>query len=358
MKERVEFKVIKMVPFVSVIFPIRNEISTIEKGLHCIFVQRYPKERFEVIVVDGMSDDGTRELVHNIIVKNPQISVYMVDNPRHIVPTALNLGISQAKGDIIVRVDGHTLITPDYISESVSTLMRTGADNVGGLMTPLGYGWRGETIALAHNLRFGLGGGLFHYSTKETEADTVYMGCFRRDVFTRVGFFDEDLVRNQDIELNGRIRQAGGRIVLSPRIRSTYFCRKSLVSLWHQNFANGLWLFPTVAKNPAALSWRHYVPFVFISTLIGCGIISLFVNFGWITFVIVFGSYMIATCIASLTAAYRYGWRFALSLPIVFFILHISYGLGTLVGLYKSVTHHIQRFSPKNLLSLFLRKIV
>src|SRR5205823_768708 len=139
--------------------------------------------------------------------------------------TGLNSAIQAARGDVIARVDGHTLIAPNYISEGVATLLRTGADNVGGLAISTGSGLIGETIAVAERSHFGLGGALFRRATKETEADTVYMGIFRRDVFAQVGFYDEELARNQDIELNGRIRRAGGRIVLSPRIRAIYFCR-------------------------------------------------------------------------------------------------------------------------------------
>src|SRR6185295_4902926 len=130
------------------------------------------------------------------------LDVRVLDNPTRIVPAGLNKAISQATGEIIVRVDAHTIISPDYVSESVAVMQRTGADVVGGRMTPVGKGWIGETIALAHNLRFGLGGALFHRSNRETDADTVYMGVFRSDVFDRVGAFNEKLVRNQDIEMN------------------------------------------------------------------------------------------------------------------------------------------------------------
>jgi succinoglycan biosynthesis protein ExoA len=327
---------IETVPYVSVIMPIRNEAACIEHSLRAVVAQDYPLKRMEILIADGMSDDGTRDVIQCFTISNPQLAIHILDNPKRSVPTGLNLAIRQAKGDIIVRVDGHTLIAPDYISEGVATLIRTGADNVGGLMTPVGHGWIGKTIALAHNLRFGLGGGLFHRATKETEADTVYMGIFRREVFTTIGLFDEGLVRNQDIELNGRIRQAGGRIVLSPRICSTYFCRSSLYGLWKQNYANGIWLIPTVVKTAKALSWRHYVPLSFISAILASSIVSLIVSSGWIPLSIILGTYLLSCFILSATSASKYGWSFIFSLPIVFFILHFSYGIGSFISLIKN----------------------
>lgn len=334
---------IKTYPFVSVVMPIRNEVTWIERGLSAILAQDYPADRMEVIVVDGMSDDGTRTVVQSFAVQHSHIAIRILDNPAHTVPAALNIGLRAACGSVIVRVDGHTVIAPDYISEGIALLLRTKADNVGGLMTAVGQGWIGETIAIAHELRFGLGGGLFHRATKETEADTVYMGIFRRDVFDRVGIFDEEMTRNQDIELNGRIRQAGGRIILSPRIRSVYHCRDSLRALWKQNYANGIWLFPTITKTPQALSVRHYIPLAFVASLLLSGIAALRLHAGRILFAVIAGSYVVATGGASISASARHGRRFLVSLPLVFVTLHVSYGLGSLVGLYQKIVRGIGR---------------
>jgi succinoglycan biosynthesis protein ExoA len=335
-------------PFVYIIMPIRNEAAFIERSLSALLMQDYPPERMEVLVVDGMSEDGTRQIVQTLIANTARHLIRLIDNPERIIPTGLNRAIRHARGEVIVRIDGHTLIAPDYISEGIDTLRRTGADNVGGLASPAGEGWIGETIALAYNVRFGVGGALFRRATRETEADTVYMGIFRRDVFDRIGFFDEELIRNQDIELNGRIRRAGGRIILSPCIRSTYFHHHSLQSLWSQNYANGLWLFPTLTKTWRALSWRHYVPLVFVSSLLLSGIASLSVPGGWLVLTAIAGSYLIATAIVSISTARKHGWRVVLSLPIVFVTLHFSYGMGSLRGLGRMVARWLkQRLFPK-----------
>jgi len=330
-------------PFVSVIMPIRNEAVFIEAGLSAILTQDYSLEHVEVLVADGMSNDGTREIIQHFIAHNPHVSIRILDNPKRTIPTGLNIAISSAKGDVIVRVDGHTLIPHNYISEGVATLIRTGADNVGGLAVSSGKGRIGETIAIAERLRFGLGGALFRRAEDETEADTVYMGIFRRDVFDRIGLYDEDLTRNQDIELNGRIRRAGGRIVLSPRIRATYFCRNSLRSLWKQNYANGLWLFSTIEKTPQALSFRHYIPLMFVSSLLISIIMVPAILAGRIMLAAITSSYVLASVIASLAASAQYGRRLAFFLPLVFATLHFSYGIGSLIGLCQKMNQAIRR---------------
>ena len=325
------------VPFVSIIMPVYNEAAFIEEGLNCLLAQDYPNRAMEILVVDGMSNDNTRDIVRQFISRIPQVPIRLLDNPSRIVPTALNLGLQQAKGDVIVRVDGHTLIAVDYISKSIEALKRSGAECVGGLMSPVGIGWIGETIALAHNLRFGLGGGVFHRAAQETEADTVYMGVFRREVFEKAGLFDEDLIRNQDIELNGRIRKSGGRIVLSPLVKSTYFCRTSLAALGKQNFMNGLWLLPTIQKCPGSLSIRHFVPLAFISFLLVGVIVGAAFPSGWIMLAAILGSYIAASLLSTIAASACHGWRFFIPLPVVFATLHFSYGAGSLMGLFRSI---------------------
>jgi len=330
-------------PTVTVLLPIRNEATFIKLSLQAVADQNYPSELMEVLVLDGMSEDGTREIVTQFLDKNPDMRIRLLDNPERTVPSALNLGLAQARGEVIVRVDGHTLIAPDYVSEGVATLIRSGAECVGGLMRPVGHGWIGETIALAHSLRFGLGGGAFHHASKEIEADTVYMGIFRRDVFDRVGLFDVDLWRNQDIEMNGRIRHTGGRVLLSPRICSTYFPRGSLRALWKQNFANGLWLIPTIRKTPGALSYRHFVPLAFVSALVVSAIAWRTLPVGGVMLTGVLGCYFLALLIATAVASARHGWHFAFSLPIVFVTLHLSYGAGSIAGFFRAMTGRLSQ---------------
>lgn len=336
-------------PLVTIIMPIRNEARFINSSVSSVLAQEYPRERLEVILLDGMSTDGTREAVEAVLndLNNPKycssnkrvdpVKVRVVDNEGRIVPTGLNKGIAIAQGEIVVRVDAHTVLSPNYVAQSVRSLKRTGADVVGGLMTPVGKGLIGETIALAHGLRFGLGGALFHRATQETEADTVYMGVFRRDVFERVGLFNESLVRNQDIELNGRVRQSGGLVILSPEIRSLYFCRNTLRALWTQNYKNGLWVPRTISLSPTSLSYRHFVPLAFVLALVFSGLVAFASTIGSVAFMLIVGSYLLCSLVSSISAARTNGWRYVLTLPIVFLFLHASYGIGSLVGMVKIV---------------------
>ena len=207
----------KSFPFVSVIMPIRNESDFIARSLGGVLTQDYPHDRMEVLVADGLSSDNTREIVRGLA-DHSDVPIILVDNPGQIVPTGFNTALKQARGEVIVRVDGHTIIEHDYITCCVEALYRSGADNVGGKMNAVGRGALSQAIALATSSSFGVGGARFHYSNKEEFVDTVYMGAWRREVFERIGCFDEEMVRNQDDEFNYRLRSHGGKILLSPTI--------------------------------------------------------------------------------------------------------------------------------------------
>ena len=202
------------IPLVTVVMAVRNEGAFLEESLGSVLAQDYPADRLEIILADGMSEDGTRAAAEGLRVRHPGLTV--IDNPGRVVATGLNAAIRRARGDVIVRVDGHTVIAPDYVRQCVDALERTGADNVGGRMNAVGAGPFGEAVALATSSPFGVGGARFHYSTEEEWVDTVYLGAWRRDVFERIGFFDEELVRDQDDEFNYRLRATGGRVLLTP----------------------------------------------------------------------------------------------------------------------------------------------
>ena len=315
-------------PLVSVIMPIRNEAEHIERCLDAVVGQDYPVDRLDVIVVDGMSDDDTREITSGYVQGYP--NVHLLDNPQRIVPTALNIGIRAARGDIIIRVDGHTTIAPDYIHQCVTTLERTGADNVGGRMDAQAPGYFGKAVALATSSPFGVGNSRFHYSRKEEWVDTVYLGAYRREVFDRIGLFDEELVRNQDDEFNYRLSACGGRILLCPQIRSQYTNRSSPRKLWRQYFEYGYWKVRVLQKHPRQMQWRQFVPPAFVmALLVALGLSALKVF--W-PLALIAGSYMVANLAACLWIARRCGLQY-LVLPVVFSILHLSYGTGFLNGL-------------------------
>ena len=318
-------------PLVSVIMPIRNEAEHIERCLAAVLAQDYPADLLDVTVVDGMSDDGTREIVGNYVRGYP--NVRLLNNPGRIVPTALNIGIRAVQGDIIIRVDGHTTLAPDYVHQCVAALERTGADNVGGRMDAQARGYFGKAVALATSSPFGVGSARFHYSHEEEWVDTVYLGAYRREVFERIGLFDEQMVRDQDDEFNYRLRAYGGRILLCPQIRSRYTCRSSPRKLWRQYFEYGFWKVRVLQKHPRQMSWRQFVPPAFVAALLvalGLSALGIF----W-PLALIAGSYTVANLAASLWIGGRCGLRYLAVLPVVFSILHVSFGTGFLIGLIR-----------------------
>jgi hypothetical protein len=243
--------------------------------------------------------------------------------------------LKQAQGDVIVRVDGHTIIEPAYISECVAALERSGADNVGGRMTAAGTTPFGEAVALATSSPFGVGGARFHYSDKEEWVDTVYMGAWPRITFERIGAFDEELVRNQDDEFNYRLLGHSGKILLTNRIRSKYYNRGSLRALGRQYFEYGYWKVRVMQKHPSQVRPRQLAPALLVTALLGG---ALLMPFSWLirdVWLLIVAAYGIGVLGASVYVAAQHGWRHLRWLPVVFCTLHFSYGVGFLVGLLK-----------------------
>lgn len=316
-------------PFVTVIMPIRNEERFIERSLGAVLAQDFSADRYEVLIADGMSTDRTRDVVRAVAGDR---NVTILDNLGKIAPTALNVGINHASGEIIVRVDGHTEIAPDYISTSVEALIRTGADCVGGRMNPVGHTSFGRAVAVATGNKFSLGGSRFHYATEEQETDSVYMGTYVRQVFSRVGLFDEEMVRNQDDEFNYRLRSAGGQVVLVPGIRSTYYNRATPVGLWRQYFQYGFWKVRVFQKLPGQIRLRHLVPSALVSSLLLSAILAAV----WVEFAFVLAAlaamYAIFVAAVAISAAGAGSPRLAAQTGLAIAIMHIGYGAGFIVG--------------------------
>jgi succinoglycan biosynthesis protein ExoA len=318
-------------PLVTLIMPVRNEAGYIERSLNSVLQQDYPADRIEVLVIDGMSDDGTRTVVQQLS-NRAHMPVILLDNPGKIVPTGFNIGLRHAKGDIIIRVDGHCEIAPDYVRRCVEVLEETGADNAGGVQRAVGTGWIGRATALATSSPFGVGSARFHYSDQPGWVDTVFLGAYRREVFDRIGGFDEDLVRNQDDEFNFRLTQAGGKIWLDPSIRSVYYSRASFRKLWRQYFQYGQYKVLVIRKRGAVASWRHLVPALFVLSLTATILLAFIARRPrWL--LPVAGPYAAVNLAATAWTA-RHNAITAPLLPLTFAILHVAYGLGFLYGLW------------------------
>ncbi len=322
---------------VSVVVPVRREIGAIERFLASLAAQDAADVDWEVIVADGMSDDGTRDVLATWARRWPRLTV--IDNPLHYVSSGLNAAVRAARGDIIVRMDAHSEYAPDYLRQCIAVLEETGADNVGGPALTRATGWMARAVAAAYHSRFGSGGAKFHDAEYEGPVDTVPYGCWRRATLERAGLFDESLIRNQDDELNLRIIRGGGRVWQSPRIRSWYWPRNSLRALFAQYFQYGFWKVAVIRKHGRPASWRHLAPGVCVLLGLGLAISSAFWRWPLMVLGGLAAAYGVGAVVASVAAARRGGWELLPALPVVFGVCHLAYGLGFLMGLgNRSVT--------------------
>ena len=337
-------------PRVSVVVACRNERGHIRGFLDSLFAQELAGIAWEAVIADGMSDEGTREMLEDAR-RRPGMELLVIDNRRLIVSTGLNRAIQAARGEIIVRMDAHTAYAPDYIRRCLETMERTGAENVGGPARTAASGAPARAIAAAFHSRFSTGGGKFHDETYEGWVDTVPYGCWCKETLVGLGLFDEELVRNQDDELNLRLRRRGGRIWQTPAIVSWYSPRATLAGLFQQYFQYGFWKTAVIRKHRLPGSWRHLVPCVFVGANVILGVVTALAAMSgaqqvfyltlaaWGTMTL---AYAAASAIASVTAARRAGWAVLALLPGAFLTYHAAYGLGFLTGLLS-----IRRLLPR-----------
>lgn len=320
-------------PVVSVLMPVRNEGAYLLQSLGAVLNQDYPPDLLEVIVADGMSTDETREIIQDFQGAYPNLR--LLDNLGLIVSKGLNAAIVEARGEVIVRVDGHTVIAPDYVRCCVEELRATGADNVGGRMVGVGEGDFARAVALATSHAFGVGGSRFHYSEERELVDTVYLGAWRRDVFDRIGLFDEELVRNQDDELNYRLRDHGGQVLLSPIIKSEYSVRSRPPKLFSQYFQYGFWKVRVMQKHPGQMRPSHFVPPLFALTLSSLTCLSLMFKAPRKLLGFVLCLYSIAVGVSTWDLSRRPDHSGLKHVPAVFPLLHMGYGFGFLWGIVR-----------------------
>lgn len=319
----------------SVICPFYNEERYVRQCVEGILSQDYPLQETEVFFVDGRSTDRSRELLEAYAAQYPFI--HILDNPQRIVPVAMNLALERAQGEVVIRLDMHATYAPNYFSALTRRLAELSADNVGCPVQTDVLRKTPRSLAIREVLcnRLGVGDSLFRLGVQEVrEVDTVPFGCFPRSVFERFGKYDERLVRNQDIELNKRILRGGGKIYLVPDTSCTYYARENFSALAKNNFLNGKWNLLTVyyTRELRSLSLRHFIPLLFLLSwtlplLLGI----LFSPFVWLAFLSL-GLYFIVISFESLKLSFQKRLNF-LYLHLSFFILHCSYGFGSLMGL-------------------------
>jgi len=315
---------------VSVLIPCRNEVHYIERCINNVYSFDRPPGGFEVIVIDGMSTDGTRELLCRLTNQFPDLVV--MDNSRKIVPSAMNLGIQNAKGEYIVRADARCIHPKSYLCDLVKLSEKTGADNVGGVLVPeFGNGYTQNAIALAYKSRIAMGGALRDRGDFIGETDTVYGGCFKRKRLLEVGMYDEAMVRNQDDELSFRLREMGGKIVQDGRIKIQYYPRNSFWHLFKQFMQYGYWKISVIKKHPHQASLRHFLPAVLVLSFVLLGLLTPFTLYGLYGFLIFSGSYFSAIGLYSFKSAYKLSWRLLPGVIFAIFLIHISFGMGFII---------------------------
>lgn len=322
-------------PKVSIIVPMRNEEKFIGRLLDSILQNNYPQDKLEIVTVDGISEDNTREVVKQYAQKYSFIK--LLSNPKRTTPFAMNIGIQNATGDVSMIINAHSVIDKDFIINNILCLQETGADAVGGALNTVNVETTliARAIPLAADSVFGSGGR--RYRSGATEGwvkDTLPYCAYPKRTFEKFGHIDEELIRDQDEEFNYRILKGGGRIYFSPKVRSHLHLRPSLRKLWRQHFQYGYFKVRVAQKVGAALTWRQLIPSLFVSSLFVTGVLSFFSIYAVLLLCTIAGLYLIGNLGSSFIIAVRNGILLLLVLPVCFLVLHFSYGLGFLMGIW------------------------
>jgi glycosyltransferase involved in cell wall biosynthesis len=326
-------------PKVSVIIPCYNEQSTIRLLLTALYEQTFPRAEMEIILADGMSTDGTRAEIAAFQKDFPDLEVRVVDNMLRNIPSGVNCAIRAARGEIIVRSDAHSKPYPDYVTNSVKALEEGRGDNVGGVweIHPGADTWIAKSISVAAAHPLGVGDAMYRHAKHASEVDTVPFGSFRRSLIEKIGLFDESLLTNEDYEFNARVRGAGGKIWLDPSIRSVYFARSTLLELIRQYWRYGFWKWRMLRRYPNTLRWRQALPPLFVLSLLGLALLSIFFPFARPVAageILLYFSIMI---LAGLYTAVRQRKPYLIiGLPLAISAMHITWGSGFLWSMLAS----------------------
>lgn len=321
-------------PFVSVIVPCRNEEGFIKACLDSILRNDYPTDRYEILVVDGMSTDGTRSIVRDLADFN---GVKLLDNPQKITPVGLNIGIRAAKGEVVCRIDAHARITRDYLRRCVEHLCAGTAENIGGSMQtiPSRQNVMARSIALCMSHKFGVGNSAFRTGIDQPAfTDTVFGGCYKRETLERIGLYNENLPRTQDFELNQRLCKSGGRILLDPAIRCDYFASPNLHCFARQNLRDGIWsVLPFAYSRTTPVRGRHLISLAFMSVIIALALGGFWLRLLWFLLAIELVCYTAASVLFSIRLACKgQDYRLLFTMPLIFVVRHFAYGFGSLLG--------------------------
>ncbi|MEG0132755.1 MAG: glycosyltransferase family 2 protein [Clostridium sp.] len=322
-----------MTKTVSIVIPCRNEENFIGKCIDSFMVQSYPKELLTVVVADGMSTDNTRDIIEKH--KEKYGNIILVDNIEFTAPKGMNKGIKATNSDIVIIFGAHSFADKDFVLENVKALENEEIACCGGPIETINDSDKGAAIGLAMSCPFGVGNALFRFADKETFVDTVAFGAYRREVLDEIGLFDEELTRNQDDELNMRVTKANKKILLTPKVKSTYYSRASFKKLWKQYFQYGFWKVRVIQKHKKPAAIRHLIPLLFVLYLIGGSVLSLFFKPIRILFFGILALYLLLDICFAVKISRNQKLKCIPYIIITFPLLHISYGLGFILGIWN-----------------------
>ncbi len=335
-------------PFVTVAMPVFNEERFIAASLDQVLAQDYPLDRLEVIVADGMSTDRTREIVASYSARHPQVR--LIDNPARFRASALNAAIRQAKGDVIICIDGHCEVASDFVRQDIQLLAEhPDAWLVGGPVVHVGRNTFDKAVAIAMSHPFGVGMATHRFHDFEGYAEGAGFPAIRRWVFDRIGMFDEVMVRTEDDELHYRIAQAGGRAYISPRVRYQYFVRDTPKKLFQQYQQYGFWRIPVIRKHKRPTTVRQVIPLAFFLTMIVLAIVGVAVGQPLVALALP-AAYVAALALIGLSVVRRAGFKVACLVPVAVATMHVAYAWGMGFGWFAALFRP-RAFDPRGTMS-------
>jgi glycosyltransferase involved in cell wall biosynthesis len=343
-------------PIISIIIPCFNEEKFLPKCLDSLLDQTYEKNKIEILIVDGMSNDGTFDIIEKYTQK--YVCIKKLDNKNRFTPYAMNIGIQNSIGEFVIKADAHTIYDKNYIKNCIRYIKEYEVDNIGGILKTVSADDKLISRAIISSLSsfFGVGNSYFRIgSLKPRWVDTVAFGCYHKQMFNSIGMYDEKLVRGQDIELNMRLKKAGGKILLHPDIVGYYYPPSTLKGFMRQSFINGLWaILPFRYTKVLPVSFRHLVPLIFIILILCLGFLGIFSNVGATGFFLLLGLYMSVDIFFSIRIAHMEK-KIIMTWPlsIVFSILHFGYGIGSLIGVLRCIP---SRIFWQNVGTIFLKE--
>jgi len=323
-------------PFVSIVIPMKNEARFIRRCIDSLLASDYPRDKYEIIVVDGGSEDGSVEIVKEYTVRYPNIK--LLGGKGINCPAGMNIGIKEAKGTVISKVDAHGYVAPDFLRRSVEHLIED--DNIGCVGGPIrqrGEDFISQANGYARSSIFGVGKGPYTVDEKSQVVTTVQCGTYKKDVLYKVGLFDETLQYGEDEEINWRIIKAGYKILLIPEIKFFYYPRESIKGLFRQYYNYGVARIKVLKKHPDFFRLKHAIPGGFVASLGAIGISAIFIPLFLKVLISVVGIYSLGSLMFSVSIAAKRGWKYIVVLPMCFAAIHFGYGLGTLRGLFPKV---------------------